>query len=119
MVFLWFGIVTPAALVLAFKIGVVFALCFFGTVSVPCVAVAGARWGVIAGDKQQKIGVPTVGLLLLAFAYWLSTYVSVKVFGVEISGLTLMIIRSYWSNRCSAGLGRSGARVRHNPKTAE
>jgi hypothetical protein len=85
-------IVTPVAIVFAFKIGFVFALCFFGTVAIPCVAVAGARWGVLAGDKQQKIGVPIVGLLLLAFAYWLSTYVSVKVFGVRVSGLILLII---------------------------
>jgi hypothetical protein len=89
---LWFMIVTPVAIVFAFKIGLVFALCFFGTVTVPCVAVAGARWGVLAGDKHQKIGVPIVGLLLLAFAYWLSTYVSVHVFGVQVSGLILVII---------------------------
>jgi hypothetical protein len=91
---LWFLIITPIAVVFVFKHGFAFALCFFGTASVPCIAVAGVRWGVVAGDNQQKVGVPLVGLLMLAFAYWLSTYVSVTVFGLRISGLILMIISS-------------------------
>jgi hypothetical protein len=85
-------VVAPVAAVFVFKIGLVFALCFLGTAWLPCIAVAGARWGLLAGDRGQKIGVPIVALMLLAFAYWLSTYVSVTAFAVHISGLTLLII---------------------------
>ena len=92
MAVFWFMIIVPVAIVFAFKNGLGFALCFFGTAAVPCIAVAGGRWGLLAGDPQQKIGVPIVALLLLAFAYWLSSHVSVTAFGVQISGLTLLII---------------------------
>jgi len=92
MAALWFIIILVIAIVLAFKNGPTFALCFFGTTAIPCVAVAGAKWGLVAGDAQQKIGVPVIALILLAFAFWLSTYVSVTAFGIEISGLVLMAI---------------------------
>jgi hypothetical protein len=90
----WFMVVTLIAAVLVFKVGFIFALCFLGTAWLPCIAVAGARWGFLAGDKQQRIGVPLIAFAILTFAYWLSTYVSVTAFSVHLGGLTLLVISS-------------------------
>ncbi len=91
---LYFLAILGIAVVFVFKNGVAFALSFLGTAIIPCVAIAGMKWGLMKGDRQQRIGVPIVALLLLAFAYWLSTGVSVQVFGHNLSGLTLGIIGS-------------------------
>jgi hypothetical protein len=88
----WFLVVTVVAIVFIFKNGVAFALCFFGTTAIPCVAIAGAKWGLVSGDSQQKFGVPLVAVLLLGFSYWLSTSVSLHLLGLDVSGLTLVII---------------------------
>ena len=74
--------------------GIAFALSFFGAALLPCVAVAGAKWGILRGDRQQKIGVPVIGVMLLAFAYWLSTGISVRLFGLNLSGLSFVVIGS-------------------------
>ena len=78
-----------------FTNGVVFALCFLGTAMVPCIAVAGMRWGLSRGDKQQRVGVPLVAIALLAFAYWLSTGVSIQIVGHHLSGLALGLIGAF------------------------
>jgi hypothetical protein len=78
-----------------FTNGIVFALCFLGTTMVPCIAVAGMKWGFLRGDKQQKVGVPLVAIALLGFAYWLSTGVSIQVMGHHLSGLALGLIGAF------------------------
>jgi len=92
MVRYWFLAAAAAAIVLIFKNGMAFALCFLGVAAIPCVAIAGAKWGLASGDTQQKFGVPLVAALLLGFSYWLSTSVSLRLFGFDINGLTIGII---------------------------
>jgi hypothetical protein len=77
------------AITFIFTKDIVSALRFFGTAMIPLVAIAGLKWGVLKGDREQKIGVPLVAILLLAFAYWLSTGVSIQLFGYNLSGLEL------------------------------
>lgn len=88
-------VVTILAIAFVFTNGIVFALCFFGTAVIPCIAVAGMRWGIVRGDNQQRIGVPVVAVLLLLFAYWLSTGVSLQLFGYRISGLAFGLISAF------------------------
>ena len=78
-----------------FTNGIVFALYFVGTTTIPCIAVAGIKWGIFRGDRQERIGVPLVGILLLAFAYWLSTRVSILILGHHLSGLALALIGAF------------------------
>jgi hypothetical protein len=80
------------AIAFIFINGVVFALYFLGTAMVPCIAVAGMKWGLLRGDKQQRVGVPLVAIALLVFAYWLSTGVSIQIMGHQVSGLALGLI---------------------------
>jgi hypothetical protein len=112
MAVFWSLIVFPVAVVFAFQHGLLFALGFLGTSWIPCIAVAGAKWGVIRGDRQQRIGVPVVAALLLAFAYWLSTGVEVLVFGHIISGLTLFLISAVLGLTVPLAMG--GAAVRRS-----
>jgi hypothetical protein len=86
-----FGIGTA----IIFTGGFVFALCFVGTAMIPCIAVAGMKWGLLRGDRQQRIGVPLVAIMLLIFVYWLSTGVSIQVMGYHLSGLTLALIGGF------------------------
>jgi hypothetical protein len=52
----------------------------------PSIAVAGMKWGLVFGDNQQKVGVPFIAVLLLGFACWLSTYVSLNIGAAHVSG---------------------------------
>ena len=88
----WAGAATIIALIFAFTNGITYALAFLGTCLIPEIAVAGIRWGLIHGDKQQRIGTPLVGLVLLAFGFWLSTGVSLHIFGFTVSGIALASI---------------------------
>lgn len=92
---LYFLIVLCIAVVFIFKNGVIFALSFLAVTMIPCIAIAAAKWGVMRGDAQQKLFVPVVALLLLAFAYWLSPGVSVNVASVHLSGFVLMLIGGF------------------------
>jgi len=83
------------AIAFMFTKDIVSAFSFFGTAMIPLVAVAGLKWGVLRGDSEQKIGVPLVAILLLAFAYWLSTGVSIQIFGYNLNGLVLGIAGSF------------------------
>jgi len=85
----YFLAVLGVATAFIFSNGILFALKFVAVAMIPCCAVGAMKWGVIAGDKQQKIGVPLVGLILLAFPYWLSSDVWLSAFGHYISGLAL------------------------------
>jgi len=78
-----------------FTTGLLFGICFIGAAMVPCIAIAGMKWGILRGDRQQRIGVPLVATLLLAFAYWLSTGVSVHIMGHHLSGLALALIGAF------------------------
>ena len=69
-----------------------FALCLFGTSMLSLTAAGGLKFGLLWGDKSQRIGVPIVALLIFAIAYWLSAGFSVQLFGHYISGLTWGII---------------------------
>jgi hypothetical protein len=80
------------AVALAFKVSVAMAFYFFAASMISCVAAAGFKWGLLRGDKQQRIGVPIVAILLLGFAYWLSLGVSVAIFGLHLSGLLCCLI---------------------------
>jgi len=62
---------------------------------IPCIATVGMKWGILLGDRQQKVAVPLVTLLLLAFAYWLSRSVSLQVFGYRLSGLVVVMIGAF------------------------
>jgi hypothetical protein len=44
------------------------------------------------GNDQQRFGVPIVAVILLAFAYWLSTNVLLKLYGYDTDGFTLLAI---------------------------
>ena len=72
--------------------GVGFAFTFIYICWIPMVAVAASKWGLFKGDNQQKIVVPSIAIVLLLFAYWLSTGVQIHVFGVTVSGLILGFI---------------------------
>ena len=85
-------IVFAAAIGFVFSNGILFALNFLGAAYLPLIAAAGIKWGLVAGDSQQKVGVPIVGLILLGLGYWLSRDVSLQLFGYHVSGLTLVII---------------------------
>jgi len=80
------------AVALAFKVSVAIAFYFFVASMISCVAAAGFKWGLLRGDKQQRIGVPIVAILLLGFAYWLSSGVSLEIFGHHVSGLVCCLI---------------------------
>ncbi len=80
------------ALGLLFRGEVKFALCLFGTSMLSLTAAGGLKFGLLWGDKSQRIGVPIVALLIFAIAYWLSAGFSVQLFGHYISGLTWGII---------------------------
>lgn len=81
-----------SAIGFAFSNGIVFALSFLGAAYLPCVAIAGAKWGILMGDSQQKIIVPIIGFVLLALAYWLSTNINIHLLGFTLSGFGLAII---------------------------
>jgi Na+/phosphate symporter len=87
-------IIFGAAIGFAFSNGILFALSFLGTALLPCFAVGTIKWGIMLGDKQQKIGVPLAGLVLLALAYWLSGRVSLQLVGYHVSGLGLLLFSS-------------------------
>lgn len=80
------------AFAFVFSNGILFALSFLAVALLPCWAVGAAKCGIMAGDKQQRIGVPLVALLPLAFAYWLSGGVELHAFGYPVSGLALLIV---------------------------
>jgi hypothetical protein len=80
---------------LIFTSGIVFVLYFVGTAMIPCVAVTGLKWGILRGDRQQRIGVPLVAVLLLAFGYWLSSDLSIFIFGHHLSGFALFLIGAF------------------------
>jgi hypothetical protein len=63
------------------------ALCLGGTSLLSLVAAGGLKFGILWGDKAQKIGVLLVAFALLVLAYWLSSGFSVEVFGYQVSGL--------------------------------
>jgi hypothetical protein len=88
-------IVVGITIAFIFQNGLVFALCFLGTAMIPCIAVAGMKWGILMGDRQQKIGVPLVALALLGFAYWLSSAVSIQIGGTQLSGLVVGLIGAF------------------------
>jgi hypothetical protein len=95
MIFLYTAIIFPAGIVFIFTEGILFAIRFVGTAMLPCIAMAGLKWGVLMGDRQQKIGVPLVAVLLLAFSYWLSNGVSIQIFGHHLSGFVLALIGAF------------------------
>ena len=92
MVAYFFVAIFTLSVIIIFTKGFLFALCFLGTCSLPCVAVAGGKWGILRGDMAQKIGVPVIAVGILAFAYWLSKSVGVEVFGLYLSGFALWLI---------------------------
>jgi hypothetical protein len=53
------------AMVLLVNDGIALAVSFYGAALLPCIAVAGAKWGSLKGDGQQKISVPLIGVVLL------------------------------------------------------
>ena len=84
--------VFSVAIAFMFSNGIGFALSFLGAAWIPCCAIGAIKLGIIAGDKQQKVGVPLVGLIPLAFGYWLSGKVDLHVFGHHLSGFGLFIV---------------------------
>jgi tetratricopeptide (TPR) repeat protein len=64
------------------------ALCLCGTSFISLIAAGGLKFGILRGDKAQRVGVPIIALVLFAFAYWLSNGFSVQLFGYNLSGLT-------------------------------
>ena len=64
----------------------------FGASFLAVVAAGGLKFGLFWGDSAQKIGVPIVAVLLLAFAYWLSGGFAAQLFGVALSGEAWAII---------------------------
>jgi hypothetical protein len=73
-------------------VGIISALCLFGTSMISFTAAGGLKFGILWGDKAQKIGVPLLAVLFLAFAYWLFSGFSVQLLGYHLSGLTWGII---------------------------
>jgi TPR repeat protein len=63
------------------------ALCLFGTSFVSLIAAGGLKFGLLRGDKAQRIGVRLVALVLFALACWLSSGLSVQVLGYSLSGI--------------------------------
>ncbi len=76
----------------AMKAGVLVGLSAFGASFIAVVAAGGLKFGLLWGDRAQKIGVPIVAMLLLTFAYWLSGGFSAQLFGVALSGEAWAII---------------------------
>jgi hypothetical protein len=76
----------------AIKAGVLVGLSAFGASYLAVVAAGGLKFGLFWGDSAQKIGVPIVAVLLLAFAYWLSGGFAAQLFGVALSGEAWAII---------------------------
>ncbi len=68
------------------------ALCLGGTSFISLIAAGGLKFGILWGDRAQKIAVPLVALLLFAFAYWLSPGFYVQLWGHRLSGLTWGLI---------------------------
>jgi hypothetical protein len=62
-------------------------LCLGGTSLLALVAAGGLKFGILWGDRAQKIGVPLVACVLLVLAFWLSSGFSVELFGYQLSGL--------------------------------
>jgi len=91
-IFIYFIISIILAVASFFRTGTSVALCLFGTSMISLVAAGGLKFGILWGDRAQKIGVPLVAILLLGFAYWLSSGFSVQIFGYQLSGLTWGII---------------------------
>lgn len=89
---LYFVVVLVCTIVFVFQTGILFALSFLGTTALPLIAVAAGKWGIARGDKQQKIGIPIIALILVAAAYWLSLGVSITLFQVHLSGLALLVV---------------------------
>lgn len=58
-----------------------------GTSVLSLVAAGGLKFGILWGDRAQKIGVPLVAFAPLVLAYWLSSGFSEEVFGYQVSGL--------------------------------
>jgi hypothetical protein len=85
-------VIFVVGVIFVFDNGIAFALRFFGTAMVPAVAIVGMKWGLVKGDAQQKVGVPLIALALLAFAYWLSTGVSVQIGGYHLNGWAVGLI---------------------------
>jgi hypothetical protein len=92
MVAFWFVAVTALSLVFIVRDGITFALCFLGTVILPTVAVGAFTWVQMFGDNQQKFGIPIIAVILLGFAYWLSTNVSLGLYGYNVDGFILLAI---------------------------
>jgi len=91
MAALWVLVTFVVAVVFAFKNSLGFALIFLGTCWLPCFVVGTGKWGLLRGDRSQKIAVPLIAAVILAFAYWLSTMVEVQFSGYLISGLMIWI----------------------------
>jgi hypothetical protein len=88
----YFIAIFSLTLVFAFKNGILFALSFLGTTTLPAISITAMRWAIARGNRAQKIGVPIFGALLVAFAYWLSLGVSGDAFGLHVSGQVLLVI---------------------------
>ncbi len=76
----------------AMKAGVLVGLSAFGASFLAVIAAGGLKLGLFWGDRAQRIGVPIVAVLLLTFAYWLSSGFSAQLFGVALSGEAWTII---------------------------
>ena len=92
MVAIWFLTVTAVTLIVIFRDGFAIALCFLGTTILPTVAVGAFTWAQMFGDNQQRFGSPVIGVILLGFAYWLSTNVSLELYGYHVNGFALFAI---------------------------
>ena len=80
MAALWVLVTFTVAAVFAFQNSIGFAVTFLGTCWLPCFVVGTAKWGLMRGDRSQKVVVPIIAAVVLAFAYWLSTKVEVPYF---------------------------------------
>lgn len=92
MAALWVLVTFTVAAVFAFQNSIGFAVTFLGTCWLPCFVVGTAKWGLMRGDRSQKVVVPIIAAVVLAFAYWLSTKVEVHISGYLISGFVLWIV---------------------------
>ena len=70
----------------AINAGLLVGVYTFAASSLGVTAGGGLKFGLLWGDKQQRIGVPVVAILLIALVLWLGSGFSVTMFGRIIGG---------------------------------